>query len=73
MENFRMSEFEKMKIFSSLSKTEVDKLSILEYLLENQNKNRILRHYYKIITRASIFTLDILIILFTCIIYFSDI
>jgi len=56
VENFRMSEFEKMKIFSSLSKTEVDKLSILEYLLENQNKNRILRHYYKIITRASIFT-----------------
>ena len=47
-----MTEEEKKIILSKLSKVDVDKLSILEFLLENQNKNRILRHYYKIITRA---------------------
>ena len=51
-----MTEEEKKVILSKLSKVDVDKLSILEFLLENQNKNRILRHYYKIITRASLFS-----------------
>lgn len=59
-----MTEDEKKDILSKLSKTDVDKLSILEFLLENQNKNRILRHYYKIITRASIFSTILSLLLY---------
>lgn len=59
-----MTEEEKKYILSKLSKTDVDKLSILEFLLENQNKNGILRHYYKIITRASIFSAILSLLLY---------
>lgn len=59
-----MTEEEKKIILSNLSKVDVDKLSILEFLLENQNKNRILRHYYKIITRAGIFSTILSLLLY---------
>lgn len=59
-----MSEEEKMIILSKLSKTDIDKLTILEFLLENQNKTPILRHYYKIITRAGIFSTILSLLLY---------
>ena len=59
-----MTEEEKKIILSNLSKVDVDKLSILEFLLENQNKNRVLRHYYKIITRAGIFSTILSLLLY---------
>lgn len=55
---------------SQCSKTDVDKLSLAEYLYRNRYKTRVVRKYYKMICGASFWEVILFLVLYTPVLFF---